>query len=92
MDEAVQELKEKEFKDLFEEDLEKERSYVRDVQIETDIEMLITDKYVSNIQERLALYTKIDSLERESEIEKFSKEMTLNSFFKLNIALSPVIK
>ncbi len=76
LDEAIQELKEKEFKELFKEDLEKERNYVQDVQIETDIEMLIPDKYVSNTQERLALYTKLDSLERESEIEKFAKELT----------------
>ncbi|MEL6926592.1 MAG: helicase-related protein, partial [Bacteroidota bacterium] len=60
LEEAIQELKETEFKELFKEDLEKERKYVRDVQIETDMEMLIPDDYVSNIQERLGLYTELD--------------------------------
>lgn len=75
LEEAVQELKENEFKELFQEDLEKKRDFVRDVQIETDVEMLIPDDYVSNIQERLSLYTKLDDLEREDELENFEKEL-----------------
>ena len=51
LEEAIQELKESQFKELFKEELSKERKYVRDVQIETDIEMLIPDQYISNIQE-----------------------------------------
>ena len=70
-----QELKENEFKELFKEDLEKKRDYVREVQIETDVEMLIPDEYVSNIQERLSLYTKLDGLEREEELDAFEKEL-----------------
>jgi transcription-repair coupling factor (superfamily II helicase) len=75
LEEAVQELKENEFKDLFQDDLEKNHDYVRDVQIETDVEMLIPDDYVSNIQERLNLYTKLDDLDREDELEAFEKEL-----------------
>ncbi len=75
LEEAVLELKETEFKDIFKEDLEKDRQYVRDVQIETDVEMLIPDDYVKNIQERLSLYTKLDSFNTEEEIEQFTKEL-----------------
>ena len=71
LEEAIIELKEKEFKDLFKEDLEKKNEFVRDVQIETDIEMLIPDEYVSNIQERLNLYTELDKVNTEEGIEKF---------------------
>jgi transcription-repair coupling factor (superfamily II helicase) len=71
--EAIQELKETEFKNLFKEELEKERIFVHDVQIDTDIEMLIPDEYVSNIQERLSLYTQLDALNTEKEIENFTK-------------------
>jgi len=46
LEEAVHELKETEFKDLFKEDLDKKRQYVRDVEIDTDIEMLIPDAYI----------------------------------------------
>jgi len=71
LDEAIQELKEKEFKDLFEDELAKQENYIRDVQIETDTEMHIPDDYVSNVQERLRLYTELDQLETEQEIAVF---------------------
>lgn len=75
LEEAVQELKENEFKDLFKEDLEKNRQFVRDVQVDTDVEMLIPDEYVSSIQERLNLYTQLDKLESEEEIKQFKQEL-----------------
>lgn len=76
LEEAIQELKETEFKDLFAEELEKAGySYVRDVQIDTDVEMLIPSEYVSAIQERLALYTELDSLETEEELSAFEERM-----------------
>ena len=75
LEEAIQELKETEFKDLFKEDLEKERKYVRDVQVETDIEMLIPDDYITNIQERLNLYTQLDQIKTEEVLQKFGKEL-----------------
>lgn len=74
LEEAIQELKETEFKELFKE--EKNTSdYVKDVQIETDYEMLIPDEYVNNIQERLNLYTELDTLNNEEELEQFSKRL-----------------
>ncbi len=75
LEEAIQELKETDFKDLFKEDLEKERKYVRDVQVDTDVEMLIPDDYISNIQERLNLYTELDNLKSEAALAKFTKKM-----------------
>jgi len=75
LDEAIQELKETEFKDLFKEELASKGTYVRDVTIETDVEMLIPDDYVSNTQERLNLYTELDALETEVEISAYAKRM-----------------
>ena len=57
------------------EDLDKEKIYVRDVQIDTDIEMLIPDDYVKNTQERLSLYTQMDSLKDELELQKFGRQL-----------------
>jgi transcription-repair coupling factor (superfamily II helicase) len=71
LEEAVQELKETDYKDLFREELEKDRKFVRDVQIETDIDLFIPDTYVSNVQERLSMYTQIDEIENEEQIEDF---------------------
>jgi transcription-repair coupling factor (superfamily II helicase) len=71
LEEAVMELKETEFQDIFKEELDKNRQYVRDVDIDTDIEMLIPDTYVANIQERLSLYTQLDDIDSEDSIKKF---------------------
>lgn len=75
LEEAILELKEGEFRDLFQEDLEKNRTFVREVQIETDTEMLIPDHYVSNIQERLHLYQELDAIEDEQSITNFATRL-----------------
>ena len=71
LEDAVQELKENEFKDVFKDDLEKKKEYVRDVQVDTDLEMLIPDHYVNNIQERLRLYTSLSEVADEEGIVTF---------------------
>ncbi len=75
LEEAVMELKETEFQELFKEDLDKNRSYVRDVEIDTEIEMLIPDLYVSNIQERLSLYTELNNIQDEEAIQRFNQSL-----------------
>lgn len=75
LEEAIQELKENEFKEVFQEELEKERRYVSDVQVDTDAEMLIPTEYVSSVSERLALYTELDDIETEEDLEKFQYKL-----------------
>ena len=76
LEEAIIELKENEFKDIFQEELtQKDYQYVRDVQIDTDTEMHIPDEYVSSIQERLNLYTELDKLETEEQISAFKAQL-----------------
>lgn len=74
LDEALLELKQTEFKELFREETPKE--YVRDCVIETDLEILIPDHYLSNITERLNLYKELDSIETEEELSKFRNRLT----------------
>ena len=69
LDEAVMELKETEFKDLYKEEIQKD--FVRDCQIETDLALLIPDDYVTNITERLSLYKELDNIEEEVELQRF---------------------
>ena len=69
LDEAIQELKEKEFKDIFKDQGDK-LSYVQDCQIDTDLEILIPSEYVSNITERLNLYNELDKVENEEALQK----------------------
>lgn len=76
LDDAVQELKETEFKDLFASELaEKAKLIVQDCIIETDLEILIPDSYVANISERLGLYSRLDSIKDEEQLEKIGHEM-----------------
>lgn len=75
LDEAVAELKETEFKALFEneEDHQRFKAIKEDCVIETDLEILIPETYVANISERLSLYSQMDNLTNEEELEGFVK-------------------
>ena len=76
LDEAVKELKEDEFKELFKAELPKlEVIKAKDCNIETDLELLIPDDYVSSVSERLQLYSRLDNLSDEAEIQKFGKDL-----------------
>ena len=75
LEEAMQELKETQFKELFKEEVDKKRDYVRDVEIETEVEMLIPDSYVSVIQERLNLYTELDRIKTEEELQAYKVKL-----------------
>ncbi|MFI1744871.1 transcription-repair coupling factor [Thalassobellus sediminis] len=74
LNEAIEELKENEFKDLYEED-EDDKVYVKEVTIDSDFELLFPDDYVNNIAERLNLYTQLNNLNTEEELQKFGKEL-----------------
>jgi transcription-repair coupling factor (superfamily II helicase) len=76
LDDAIQELKETDFKDLFSAELkEKARLVVQDCVIETDLEILIPDRYVSNISERLQLYSRLDNIKNEDQLKEFTDEV-----------------
>ena len=69
LDEAIQELKSDEFKDLFKD--EKERPFVTFTQVDTDLELYIPDDYVTNITERYNLYTELSKIENEVQLKAF---------------------
>ena len=75
LDEAIRELKRKEFKELFKEEIQKQDDYVSDCTIDTDLEILIPDEYVESITERLSLYSRLDNCENEKELEELHEEM-----------------
>ena len=76
LDEAIHELKETDFKDLFKDELSKKGDFVRDVTVEIDLEMRIPEEYVTNTQERLALYTRLNDINDEAGIEDFTTMLT----------------
>jgi transcription-repair coupling factor (superfamily II helicase) len=72
LDEAIQELKEEEFQDVFK-DSEQIQTHSGFCVVETDEELMIPDTYVTNINERLSLYTELNNLSNLEEIAQFSK-------------------
>ena len=73
--EAIEELKENEFAELYPTDNSKPKEYVKEVQIDTDFEILFPDDYINSITERLALYNKLGTLEKEEELKVFETEI-----------------
>jgi transcription-repair coupling factor (superfamily II helicase) len=75
LDEAIRELKRKEFKELFKDEIQKQDDFVSDCTIDTDLEILIPDEYVESITERLSLYSRLDNCENKNDLINFHKEM-----------------
>ncbi|MDB5228607.1 MAG: mfd [Bacteroidota bacterium] len=75
LDEAIQELKYTDFKDVFKEQIEEQKQFVYDCTIDTDCEMLIPLEYVQNTDERLRLYTELDDVENEGKLQAFAKKI-----------------
>ena len=75
LQEAIEELKENEFKDLYPTDHTKPKEFVKEVTIDTDFEILFPDDYVNSVTERLSLYNKLGTLEKEEEIKIFEGEI-----------------
>jgi transcription-repair coupling factor (superfamily II helicase) len=73
--EAMRELKTTDFKDVFKDELDRKKDYVSDCTIDTDLEILIPDTYIENITERLSIYTQLDDIETEEEMNKFALDM-----------------
>jgi transcription-repair coupling factor (superfamily II helicase) len=91
LDEAVQELKENEFKDLFASTLTVPHDLLPDCQIETDYATLIPEPYVKNISERLSLYTRLDNLKGEDELNAFEAEL-LDRFGSLPLEVQNLLR
>jgi transcription-repair coupling factor (superfamily II helicase) len=86
LDEALLELRENEFKELFEktDNNEEEKKkifsknirFVSDCLIETDFELHFPEKYIENVAERVKLYRRLDSIQKENELNDFEKDLT----------------
>ncbi|XOD68171.1 MAG: transcription-repair coupling factor [Flavobacteriales bacterium Tduv] len=75
LSEAVEELKTKEFKDLYETFPEKQRGFVSDVQIDTDLELFIPDNYVNSTVERLQLYRELSEIDGYQALDDFKRRL-----------------
>ncbi|MDB5010032.1 MAG: transcription-repair coupling factor, partial [Mucilaginibacter sp.] len=73
LDEAIQELKEDEFKGVFPDD--KPRPFISFTQIDTDLEILIPNEYVTSLSERYNLYAELSKLENEVQLSAFQQQL-----------------
>jgi transcription-repair coupling factor (superfamily II helicase) len=77
LNEAMLELRETEFKDLFaDRPLEAGKGkYVNDCLIETDIEVLFPETYIENVAERMQLYRDLDNIDNEDGLTQFENNL-----------------
>ncbi len=73
--EAIEELKENEFKELYEEIDGSEKVYVKETQIDSDFELLFPDDYINNVTERLNLYTELNQVKDDEGLQKFENHL-----------------
>lgn len=74
--EAIEELKETEFKELYEEvEGHKEKTFVKETQIDSDFQLQFPDDYINNITERLNLYTELNLVKDEEGLSKFEAQL-----------------
>ncbi|MBR6441133.1 MAG: DEAD/DEAH box helicase, partial [Bacteroidales bacterium] len=75
LNEAIEELKETDFKELFAAEAEERKEYVRECTIETDLEVLLPDDYVTSGTERLVLYKELNELTTEEELTAYRSRL-----------------
>jgi len=74
--EAIEELKENEFKSLYGKSKKGDpKTFVKEIQIDIDLEVLFPDHYINSVSERLTLYNRLGTLKAENELEAYQKEI-----------------
>ena len=82
LNEAITELKETEFSGLYDKAVKTDGEatlFLTDCHVDTDLELLFPDQYVSNISERVELYRKLDAIKDEKGLVAF-RDMLLDRF------------
>lgn len=81
LNEAVFELRSEEFSDVFTQDTTQatnaflDLKYVNDCNIETDLELLFPDEYISSISERMLLYRELDDMNSDESLQLFESSL-----------------
>ncbi len=75
LNEAIEELKESDFADLFAAEAEEKKEYVRECTIETDLEVLLPDDYITSGTERLVLYKELNDLTTDEELAAYRSRL-----------------
>ena len=88
LDEAIEELKNKEFKEL---DIPQEKLNKRQLNFDTDFELLFPDYYINSNSERLKLYSELNKIKTNNDLELFSNNL-IDRFGKLPLQVIDLLK
>ena len=75
LSEAIEELKENEFNELYNTKEKKPKEFIKEVQIDTDFEILFPDNYINSISERMNLYNELSTLETDEELQQYEQRL-----------------
>ena len=78
LNEAVHELKDEEFSDLYADEIAQEKSttrFVLDCQIDSDMELMFSSEYIENVSERISLYRELDTIDKEEDLISFESRL-----------------
>ena len=80
LSQAVKELRNDEFQDLYKEEVKAGNitsgtEFVEECIIESDLPMSFSEEYVPTSSERMLLYRELDGLERDEDVEQFRQRM-----------------
>ena len=76
LNEALSELRDQEFSQLFADRKDANNNYVHDCFIESDMELMLPNWYVESQTERMALYRELDNIQDERALEEYRKRLT----------------
>ena len=76
LNEALSELRDQEFSQLFADRKDANNNYVHDCFIESDMELMLPNWYVESQTERMALYRELDNIQNEHALEEYRKRLT----------------
>ncbi|UOB16127.1 transcription-repair coupling factor [Abyssalbus ytuae] len=74
LSETIEELKENEFKELYNIQ-EEDKEYVKDTQLDTDFQLQFPDDYINNISERFNLYNELSTVKNENELKEYEEKL-----------------
>ena len=80
LNQAVMELKNDEFQDLYEEEMEEGKQitgddFIDDCAVESDLEMYFPDNYVPGSSERMLLYRELDNIEKDEDLDAYRQRL-----------------
>ncbi|MCF8225725.1 MAG: transcription-repair coupling factor [Bacteroidales bacterium] len=80
LNEAIREIREESYPDLLDDQKRgtesDDRKFIQDCHVDTDLELLLPESYVSSITERMNLYRELDDLNDHEALEDFRNMLT----------------